>query len=425
MEIATFWTLSDDDGEYIDGLAAGLGRKPARVLAYLALRQSHEEIEQARATQLMIRLGTDLSRKAVTDALSTLEERNLVTETSIQQNSRGRPPKAWQARGGERSLCRRVYETHAAGLLDRAVAIQDLNGERGSKTQSETPTEVALGLNWQPNPLHVPLYAGSERGAYADQGITLTCEHYRGSHRALGAVTDGRADVGVVGAGTVAKALEGDVPVVPIAVLYQRATSVLYTTREQFGAPLDSVERLEGSRIATAAGSETCLLARLYLAQAGLLDTVELVDAEAEEAETLLTGRADVATGSFSDPLELTARGMTVDTLPIGKGFPIYGPTLVASEESVREARSMLERFLAATTEGWAEARRDIGSVPQAIDRHSDKSAETIAERFEYAVDSFATSDAVQSHGWGWQRPEIWSRITTALVQSELLDGSQ
>lgn len=422
MEIATFWTLSDDDGEHIDRLAAGLGRKPARVLAYLSLRRTHGGIEEVRATQLMVRIGTGLSRKAVTEALSTLEEHDLVTETSIQQNTPGRPPKAWEGRTGERSLFRRVYETHARELLDRAVATRGLDEGPAAETHRETPAEVVLGLNWHPNPLHVPLYAGVQRDAYAERGLTLTHEHYRGSHRALEAVTDGRTDVGVVGAGTVAKALESDIPVVPIAVLYQRATPVLYTTREQFGEPLTSVAQLKGCQVATAMGSETCLLARLYLTQAGLSESVELVDAEAEETETLLSGRADVATGSFADPLELASQGMSVDTLPIGKDFPIYGPTLIASEQTVREARPLLTATLAATVEGWAEAQRDPEAATQTIASRSDESAETITERFEHAVENFGGSDAVENHGWGWQRPEIWNRITTALAQSELLE---
>lgn len=423
MEIATFWTLSDDDGEHVDRLAAGLGRKPARVLAYLSLRQAHGEVDQTRATQLMLRIGTDLSRKAVTESLSTLEARNLVTETAIQQNTRGRPPKAWQVQDDQQTLFRRVYETHAGALLDRAVGMRDLDVDGSVSRERERPTDLVLGLNWHPNPLQVPLYAGVEVGAYEERGLTLDDEHFRGSHRALEAVTDGRADVGVVGAGTAAKALAADVPVVPIAVLYQRATPVIYTTREQFGEPLTSIAQLEGCRIATAAGSETCLLARLYLAQATLFESVELVDAGTEETETLLAGDADVATGSFSDPLELAARGLTVDTLPIGKDFPIYGPTLIASEQTVREDRPLLRDVLAGTVEGWVEARHDPGPATRAVASRSDESAETVRERFEHAVENFGTSDAVESHGWGWQRPEIWNRITTALSQSELLGG--
>ncbi|OYR55034.1 hypothetical protein DJ73_02805 [Halorubrum sp. Ea1] len=431
MDTVEHWVLDGDDRALVERLAAGLGRDAARVLAYLLLRRDHDRIERARATTMAIRIGTGLGEKAVGDAVSKLEARDLVERATVESSGGGRPPNAWRPVSGRRKSLDRVYRTHSAALLERGAAVADV--EPGPTEGSdplvgpddgsaiERDRGVVVALNWRPNALHLPLYAALEEGAYERRGLDARVTAHRGSHRALEAVLDGDADVALVGAGSVVRALAADRPVVPLAVVHQRTATVLYTVRDRFGEPFESVDQLRGRRILTTAGSETCLLARLFLSQADLLRDVELVDADGEERGGLIAGDADVATGSFADPLELEADDRTVDVLSIGDHFPIYGLTLVGPAAPLRRTDDPWRQFLAGTAAGWAAARTDPGPAAAAVAAETDDSASAVSERFARGVESFGTGDAVRDEGWGWHGRSTWDRLEVALEQGDLL----
>ncbi len=421
MRTREFRVLDEDDRAVIDRVAPGLGNDAARVLAYLLL---HSDIEDGPATEIELRIGTGLNRSAITAAVDGLESAGVVERTTVPDDGPGRPPTAWRATTDLESAARNTAEHHASALLERARGIWEggSSGESGKPDESGGATEtLTLGLNWKPNGLHLPFYAAAASGRYGDFGLAVEIDHHEGSRRAPDAVVSGEADVGLVGAATVVRARAAGEPIVPIAVAYRRAMAVLYTVRERFGEVLSGVAQLRGRRIGMPARSETRVLGRLFLNQVALDGSVRIVDTAGEEQDALLSGEVDVVTGSISDPRELERRGMTVDTLAVADHFPIYGPTLVVSQELLAARERALERFLAGTTAGWAEARLDSTSAAGRIDDRSADSSERVARTFERAFEEFG---GVCENGWGWQRAEPWDRLRTALTQGTLLSES-
>lgn len=430
MRSREFPVLSGDDRAFIDRLAVGLGDSAARVFAYLLLRANSTSWGNEPATQLMIRVGTDMNRKAVTDALTRLEERELVEATTISDETRGRPPRAWQPIPDRPAAVSRVDEQHAQALVSQAVAVHQAGVLYPDVVQSTPDADAAigktlmLGLNWHPNGLQLPFFAATATGAYENWGLDVTFEEYEGSLRALNAVAVGDADVGVAGAATVLRACQSGTPVLPVALLYQRAMAVLYTTRDAFGEPFDRVDQLRGRRLGMPAESETGLLGRLFLSQTDLLGDIDLVTLEGEETEALLAGDVDVITGSFADPGQVSNAGFTVDALLIADRFPLLGPALIAHREAVLRGDDALVAFLAGTTTGWATARQQPAEAARAVSHVSGHSAERERRTFEQAADEFGMSDISQSHGWGWQDVDGWERLRTALSQASLCQGA-
>jgi len=424
MQHVKFWALGERDQPVVDMFATGLKTDTARVLAYLVLRREHPEIDDGRATKVAIRVGTELGRTAVTNALSRLEDRGYVSQGVVEQSGDGRPPKVWRATNERNRVLEQVYDDHANALLQQAAVVSDLDLDHGENNCTVPPDRVTLGINWLPNGLHAPLYAGANKDVYARRDLEVTFDHYHGSHQVLDAVVSGDADVGLVGAGTVARAGEHDLPVVPVAVLYQRAMTVLYAVRDQFGEALETIDQISGCRVGTAIGSETCLLARLFLSYRNLLDDIQLIDVEGEEHEALVAGTVDIATGMFADPDVVEEQGMTVDSLSVTDQFPMYGLTFILRTDAVVDSPGLVRRFLAGTTEGWAEVQHKPRTGIDAIAGRIDKPAEEIGETFERALDEFGMSDQVERHGWGWHRPETWDRLHTALTRGDVLSDA-
>jgi hypothetical protein len=213
--------LGPEDDPLVDALAAGLGRVEARVLAYLLLRSQDEF---GPASRLAVRVGTDLGRKGTGEALSTLEDAALVRSAPIERGTSGRPRKGWEATDERAALSAAVRRRHAERLLERA----------------RTVTRSVAGTGSQDT------------------------------------------DVGVVGSAVACRALAAGRPVAPVALLYQRAMTVLYTVRSVFGGELTSVEQLRGRTVAMPPGAETALLGRLFLSQADILDDTDVIEAGGE-----------------------------------------------------------------------------------------------------------------------------------------------
>ncbi|HET7323591.1 MAG TPA: ABC transporter substrate-binding protein [Halococcus sp.] len=427
MDTRELPVLTDEESDLIARLAVGLGTDAARVLAYLLCRRE-TDFESEPATRLAVRIGTSLNRETAATALNELEEEGLIAATTVRNDTRGRPPTAWYAPENTETTVRKVDGRHAAALLEQAKAVATELGV-DSFEESANPCEdsatsepLRLGLNWSPNALHAPFFAAVSTDQYEKRGVEVAIDHYRGSGRALDSLVSEATDVALAGAATTIRRRDAGEPILPIALLFQRAMAVLYTTRDAFGGRFESIEQLRDRRVGMSGTSETGLLGRLFLSQAGVLDDVTVIDLTGEEQAALRSGRAAVVTGSFSDPRQLETEGHTVDSLLVADQFPMYGPALVITERTLRERQPALERFLAGTVAGWAETIEHPEAAVRAVG-----AGESVGEHrvFERAVERFATGSAVEKHGWGWHRAAGWERLVTALGQADLLEETE
>jgi ABC-type nitrate/sulfonate/bicarbonate transport system substrate-binding protein len=422
VRVREFPILGDEDEPTVEAFATGLDREAARVLAYLVGREDSDRFSGEAASRLAVRVGVDLGRGRVSDVLGTLTDLGLVVETTVDSEAPGRPPKGWRADAGHDRTVARVRALHSDALLRQAATVAASFGgdialdDTGTAHQNRDAGAVDVGLNWVPNGLHAPLFAGT----YTDHGVDVTFTGCRGSRAALSAVVDGDVDVGLTGAATLLRAHASD-DVVPLALYYQRAMVTLYTTRTAFGGPLQSVEDVRGRRVAMPAGSETGALGRLFLAQAGVIDDVTVVRADGEEREALLGGDADVATGVFTDPLELEAAGHDVDSVLLADHFPVPGPAFVVRRETLRDRPDALRGFLEGAMAGWTTARADPAAAIDAVADRSDDAVADERRKLEGALDRFSGGDAVEKNGWGWHSPETWERLRVALEQAAAL----
>lgn len=421
MDVRTFPVLTDEDEPVVDRLSLGTGERRAQVLAYLLCRLADPDLSDA-ASRTAVHIGTGLSKHATADALAELAAAGLIAETTATTGSPGRPPKAWHAVGSETETIRQVDARHADRLLEQGERYAGLepSGADIDDGGEDADERLSVALNWRPNGLHLPLLAA--RAADADE-TSIALEPADGSRAAVRAVASGERDAGVAGAATVLRARSRGRPVVPIAVCYQRSPVVLYTVRSAFGEPLETVGQLRGRRIGMPSGTETGLLGRLLLEQAGIRDAVDLVAVDGEEGAALRSGDVDAVTGMAPDPARLESAGRTVDSLAVSAAYPAYGPALVAAEDRLRRDRGRFAAFLEATLAGWAEAVRTPESIARTAAGDTDESARRLARTFERATDRFADSEGVRRHGWGWHSPDAWRNLRDALAQGGLLEG--
>ncbi|QLG47973.1 ABC transporter substrate-binding protein [Natrinema halophilum] len=447
MDVRTFPVLTDEDHPLVARLSVGVGENTARVLAYLLCRRADPDLADP-ATRTAIHIGAGVSKNAAADALDDLVAADLIDETTAETAAPGRPPKAWYAAESESKTIRRTYVRHANRLIEQGrhtvTALESVSSESGDPCEADSgaapnpvdewgdangsdstatgvrsaPERASIALNWQSNPLHLPLFAAGD-GSASD--VSFTFDEYDGSREAASAVASASCDVGVAGAATILRERTRGQPIVPIAVYFQRSMVVLYTTQAAFGGPFERTDQLEGRRIGISSGTETGLLGRLFLEQAGVRDAVELVDIDGEEQAALRSGSVDAVTGMVPDPDRLETAERTVDAVTVSDAYPAYGPALIATERTLRHRKPLLESVLVAAMAGWADAVYATETAAKAFASEIDQPSEHIARTFDRATDRFGSNDAVRRSGWGWHSPDEWRNLKDALAQGGIL----
>ena len=87
--------------------------------------------------------------------------------------------------------------------------------------------EVRLILDWLPNPNHVPLYVGLERGFFEKQGIPLVIKKIHDPGDAVAYLTSGQTEVAVGYVPHTIRAMERGAKVVPIAILVKQSLNCI------------------------------------------------------------------------------------------------------------------------------------------------------------------------------------------------------
>lgn len=423
MRSRRFPILSEAEEDLRTALGTGLGIDASEVLVYLLRRRELTDITPDAATRLEIQIGTGLGRDATIQATNELESSDFVRSTSVQKTHTDQERKAWIPTDDRASTIGAVRDVHATDLLDSSRAIADTfeqelrsGDEKGTDEQTGS---LSLALNWEPNDVHAPILHACEAGTYQDRNVVVTIDGKQGSGRAIQSLQDGHSDVCVAGPATVTRNLDSGEDIVPIALLYQRSTVVLYTIRDQFGESFETLEQLRGKGIAMIPGSETGTIARLFLSQADMLSNLTVIRMDNEERSQLLSGGADVAAGMITDPLHLEDAGYQVDSIPIGQQFPIPGLAIVTRPAILESKRDELAALLAGTMDGWHAAQQNPTLAAESIQSLID---EPNARVIEHLIEAFGVTDTTRQHGWGWQTPTQWTRIHSAMQQAGMLE---
>ncbi len=290
---------------------------------------------------------------------------------------------------------------------------------------------ITFQLNWEPNGFQAPYFLARRRGYYEEEGLDVQFVEGHGSPFSAEQTARGRADVGLAGASAVlAKQSEGFDPLA-VAALTKRTPAAIYTLRDVFGEPLRELTQLEGKTVAPSA-TKTRILAAQALDEAGVLDSVDLLDVDPNThhrvEHQVLDGSVDAAVGVVTNGLELEREyDRTADELPIGEALGVYGMMLVGNRELVAEGPGAIESLLRAIARGWIDATNEPeAAIDALVARNATLERRRGIEeaKFRAAAEGLQYTDHVAEAGWGVHRGERWERLAALLSETELLEGS-
>jgi putative hydroxymethylpyrimidine transport system substrate-binding protein len=228
-----------------------------------------------------------------------------------------------------------------------------------STTSGGAPTPVRVVLDFVPNAVHAGLYAAQAEGLYRKQGLAVELVAPAGTAQPLSAVSSGRADLGLADLIDVTLANRQGAGLRVVAAVVQRP---LISLMARADGPIRRPRDLVGHTVGlTGVPSDRAIARTIIAGDGGDPDKVRFVVIGFSAVPSLVGRKVDAAIGFWpADGVELQRRVADRIFRLERFGGPAF-PELVifARARTLQRSPGLVRRFLRATREGYALARRD------------------------------------------------------------------
>ena len=237
------------------------------------------------------------------------------------------------------------------GLLIKTT----FNNSPGTTTTPVKKDIVKVRLKWVHQAQFAGFYTAEEKGFYSNKNIDAVLEPGGVDFPAVQMVSSGSEDFGITGADQILLAREKGVPVVAVAVIYRESPFVYFALKD---SGITKPQDFLGEKVGIKLGGNEELTYRAMMKKAGV-DTKKVTEIPIKYDMTpLFTGQVMAWPGySINEPIVAQEQGHEVNIIwPSDYGVNLYADTLFTTESMIRNNPDLVNRFVAATLEGWEYA---------------------------------------------------------------------
>jgi NitT/TauT family transport system substrate-binding protein len=231
---------------------------------------------------------------------------------------------------------------------------------------------VTVRLKWFNQAQFAGFYVAQDKGIYKAAGLDVNIQPGGPDFPAIQMVAGGNEQFGVTGADQILMARSKGVPVVALAVIYRRNPFVLFSlAKSGIKTPADFAGKKVGLKI----GGNEELIYRAVIAKAGI-DKSQLTEIPVKfDITPLLTGDIDVWPGYLiNEVLAAKEKGFDVNIIaPSQYGIDLYADTLFTTEKMLKEKPAVVQKFVAATLQGWNSAMAAPEEAAKITIKYGDK----------------------------------------------------
>lgn len=292
------------------------------------------------------------------------------------------------------------------------ICLALLAGCSSGNTTTTTPVRpVTLVLDWYPNPDHVGVYTGIDRGFFRSAGLAVHPVAPTDVSDPIRFVVAGRADLGISYEPEVFFAQQHHLPVVAVAAIVPTAlNSIIARGDRGIRTPAD----LAGKTIGEDGSASTDAYLTAVLRTAGLAPgAVHRVNVGFNLIPALRSGRVDAIIGGFQniEGVQASVDGLHPVSFPVDHhGVPDYDElVVVASASRLRSDagyRSMVLRFTASLARATAWAKAHPAAAVAVMKKESYRDYQGQLERSVPATLALLGSPALDPGAW--QRFGLW-----------------
>ncbi|QXM25146.1 ABC transporter substrate-binding protein [Elioraea tepida] len=308
-----------------------------------------------------------------------------------------------------RRLGRRAILGVAAGSALVAVP-----GARGIRAQ--TLDRVTFQTNWRAQAEHGGYYQAVAAGIYRRYGIECDLRMGGPQQNPAQLLVAGRVDMIMSNGFQALNYVRENIPFLTIAAIFQKDPQILMTHE---GNGIERFEDMRGRPILVGAAGRVTYWPFLR-ARFGFTD--EQIRPYTFNLGPFLQDRMAIQQGFLSsEPFAAREAGANPRVFLIADaGYENYQTTIDISRRMMTERRDLVQRFVNATIEGWAQyiRRQDIGAANALIMRDN---PEMTQAKIDYAIESMNRNGIVLSGdaerlGIGAMTEERWNRFYDTMV---------
>jgi NitT/TauT family transport system substrate-binding protein len=292
--------------------------------------------------------------------------------------------------------------------------------------------KVSVQLDYVVRGNHAMFFVAKEKGYFDKQGIDVTAiQKGTGSVNALRLIGNGNAEFGFGDLPTLAVARSQDVPVMAIVAVNQHSPLGMLALAKSH--KLSKPQDLKGLNIGVTPGSSTYIFLKTLLAINGMtMDEIQQSTVSPPYENYLLLGRVDAVPGYVDaevPELEAKAGGPGSLSIMLGSdfGYLVYGSGVFTSEKMIAEKSDLVQRFVNAYTQAFADVIKNPGEAADIIIRANPEYApkkDVLVKQIEADVKYTFFSDETKKNGIGSMNPDTWQKTVKLLVDQGGMKGN-
>ncbi len=286
---------------------------------------------------------------------------------------------------------------------------------------AEKLTPVTFQLDWKFNVQFAGILVAKEKGYYRDLGLDVTILPVDPEMKVVERVVAGTNWIGCAESSVLLAARAKGHPIKVIGQMFQGSPMALLSFKER---GLTSPRNLVGKKIAIHPDGRKAL--ELLLANNGLsTNQLTVVEQEADLTPLLESGCDAVQGYTIDEAVKLELAGKAINVLRFDEqGYQAFSQAYFISEEFLQRDRRTVERFLAASGQGWREVVLDPdGAAGLVIKRYAPGFDPAYQRASLRRVLQLAREPDASDWGVGFRPPDpaAWGRIGQRTFRAGLL----
>ncbi|MEH0019506.1 MAG: ABC transporter substrate-binding protein [Desulfobacter sp.] len=284
-------------------------------------------------------------------------------------------------------------------------------------TPPPTLTKVRLQLKWHHQFQFAGFYAARELGFYRDKGLDVEIVEGGPEAGVLTAVTQGRAEFGILGSELLYHRARGRDVVVLAPIMQHSVRAIIARADKGIVSPHSLV-----GRTVMLNSNELPEFTAMFLSEGVEMDAIDIVEKNRDANARFISGQVDAINGSVANQPYLFRKENIPFTLirPITYGVDFYGDTLFTTSGTAKNAPETVAAFLSASFEGWRYAFAHPEKITDLIlEKYSRKKSKAHL-MFEYRrIKELIHPELVQI---GHNNPRRWQQIGDTYLKLGLIE---
>lgn len=282
------------------------------------------------------------------------------------------------------------------------------NRNDGSGGEPVEQASVTLYLDFFVDGLHAPFFVADEKGYFGDESLEVGIQPGQGSADALRVVASGRAEFGLVDAGTFVKGVSEGAEATAVGVLLRQMPG---TTVVRADSDIQEPVDLAGRSVGDAQQASTAVLLPAFLSANGVEeDDVRFVGMGFPvRVPSLLEGQVDAIGGYAQEFVGILDEARLINWYE--HGIDAYGTVVIVNNAFLEGNPDVVERFMRAAARGLEETFADPREAAELTASAGDGDAAYFAGELEL-LDPFFEDD----EGRGFSMSETRWEATQQLM---------